>query len=243
MTTRTHYGPGLHAVPGGAEVLDTPRQPGVAGASGPQPGPVGIVAPEWDELVTRHWAQVHRLAWRLTGNREDAEDLTQETFLRVFRSLHSYRPTGRFEGWLHRITTNLFLDGARRRQRIRMEPIAEEAPLPDSSLAPEHRFEAENLDLDIQEALAALSPRLRAAVVLCDIEGLPYEEIARTLGVKLGTVQSRIHRGRRLLREALAHRDPSATRTGPASTHPETFSVPRDSAPTSREPVLVGDNG
>nr|NLD40968.1 RNA polymerase sigma factor SigE [Actinomycetales bacterium] len=169
-------------------------------------GGLGAATPSRDEIVGRHWNQVYRLSWRLTGNRQDAEDLTQETFVRVFRSLDSYRPTGRFEGWLHRITTNLFLDGARRRQRIRMEVLAEDSEIADTSLAPEHRFASESLDTDIQAALAALSPKLRAAVVLCDIEGLPYEEIAKTLGVKLGTVQSRIHRGRSELRTALAHR-------------------------------------
>ena len=74
--------------------------------------------PSWDEVVRLHSARVYRLAYRLTGNRHDAEDLTQEVFVRVFRSLSSYTP-GTFEGWLHRITTNLFLDQVRRKARIR----------------------------------------------------------------------------------------------------------------------------
>ena len=78
------------------------------------------VPPSWDSIVREHSARVYRLAYRLTGNRQDAEDLTQETFVRVFRSLSSYTP-GTFEGWLHRITTSLFLDQVRREQRIRME--------------------------------------------------------------------------------------------------------------------------
>src|SRR5690606_40947595 len=73
--------------------------------------------PTWEEIVRDHTPRVYRLAYRLTGNTADAEDLTQETFVRVFRSLHSYQP-GNFEGWLHRITTNLFLDQARRRSRL-----------------------------------------------------------------------------------------------------------------------------
>ena len=77
-------------------------------------------APTWAELVRDHSAQVYRLAYRLTGNRHDAEDLTQDVFVRVFKSIHNFQP-GTLEGWLHRITTNLFLDSARRRQRIRME--------------------------------------------------------------------------------------------------------------------------
>ena len=77
------------------------------------------VAPSWEEIVTTHSARVFRLAYRLTGNVADAEDLTHETFIRVFRSLDRYQPVT-FEGWLHRITTNLFLDSARRKQRIRL---------------------------------------------------------------------------------------------------------------------------
>ena len=79
------------------------------------------VPPSWDEIVREHADRVYRLAYRLTGNQHDAEDLTQETFVRVFRSLASFRP-GTFEGWLHRITTNLFLDMVRRRARVRRAP-------------------------------------------------------------------------------------------------------------------------
>lgn len=169
-------------------------------------------APSWEEIVTEHSGRVYRLAYRLTGNAHDAEDLTQETFIRVFRSLNRYEP-GNFEGWLHRITTNLFLDQARRRTRIRMDPLGDDAvryAAPAGPDSPERGFEHANLDADVQRALAALPPQFRAAVVLCDIEGLSYEEIALTLGVKIGTVRSRIHRARALLRESLAHRAPDA---------------------------------
>src|SRR5881398_547891 len=80
----------------------------------------------WEQIVSDHSARVYRLAYRLTGNAHDAEDLTQEVFVRVFRSLHTYTP-GTFEGWLHRITTNLFLDQARRKSRIRFDSLAEDA--------------------------------------------------------------------------------------------------------------------
>jgi RNA polymerase sigma factor (sigma-70 family) len=165
--------------------------------------------PSWDEVVREHSARVYRLAYRLTGNTHDAEDLTQEVFVRVFRSLPNYTP-GTFEGWLHRITTNLFLDMARRRRRIRFEGLAEETTgrLRGDELTPAQAFDARHLDSDVQEALRGLAPEYRAAVVLCDIEGLSYEEIADTLGVKLGTVRSRIHRGRAQLRAALGHRRP-----------------------------------
>src|SRR6202007_399240 len=81
--------------------------------------------PSWDDIVREHGDRVYRLAYRLSGNQHDAEDLTQETFIRVFRSLASYQP-GTFEGWLHRITTNLFLDLARRRSRLRMEALPDD---------------------------------------------------------------------------------------------------------------------
>jgi len=171
---------------------------------------VAWTPPSWDEIVREHSARVYRLAYRLTGNQHDAEDLTQEVFVRVFRSLSSYTP-GTFEGWLHRITTNLFLDQARRKQRIRFDNLTDEVTdrLPGREAGPERAWEHNNLDYDVQRALDALPPDFRAAVVLCDIEGLSYEEIAATLDVKLGTVRSRIHRGRALLREELAHRRPT----------------------------------
>jgi RNA polymerase sigma-70 factor (ECF subfamily) len=167
------------------------------------------VPPTWDEVVREHADRVYRLAYRLSGNRADAEDLTQETFVRVFRSLAEYQP-GTFEGWLHRITTNLFLDMVRRRQRIRFDALPEDAGdrLAGTGPGPEQTYDEMHLDPEIQAALDALPPDFRVAVVLCDLEQLSYEEIAATLGIKVGTVRSRIHRGRVLLREALAHRAP-----------------------------------
>src|SRR5687768_8706758 len=166
--------------------------------------------PTWDEVVERHSDRVYRLAYRLTGDRHDAEDLTQEVFVRVFRSLDTYTP-GTFEGWLHRITTNLFLDQARRRQRIRFDALSDEraGTLRSNSPAPDVAVADRLFDDDVEQALAALPPEFRAAVVLCDVEGLSYDEIADILGAKLGTVRSRIHRGRAMLRRALAHRAPT----------------------------------
>lgn len=179
--------------------------------------PPGWQPPTWEEIVTEHSARVYRLAYRLTGNVHDAEDLTHDVFVRVFNSLGSYRP-GTFEGWLHRITTNVFLDRMRRKQRIRFDALSDEgaARLPSREIGPEQAYADGTFDDDVQRALDALKPEFRAAVVLCDIEGLTYDEIADALGIKLGTVRSRIHRGRAQLRSALAHRDP-ALRPQPAA--------------------------
>jgi len=197
---------GAASSPETPETRQTPEIPAV-------PAPEDWTAPSWDEVVRTHSARVYRLAYRLTGNQHDAEDLTQEVFVRVFRSLSSYTP-GTFEGWLHRITTNLFLDLVRRRQRIRFEGLADDAHerLPGREPSPQQLLDDRSLDGDVQAALDALPPDFRAAVVLCDIEGLSYEEIAATLGIKLGTVRSRIHRGRAALRASLEHR--SRLRTG-----------------------------
>ncbi len=175
--------------------------------------------PSWDELVAEHADRVYRLAYRLSGNQHDAEDLTQDTFIRVFRSLTSYKP-GTFEGWLHRITTNLFLDMVRRRNKIRMETLDTgyeriSADTPD----PEQAFVDASLDHDLQQALDALAPEFRAAVVLCDIEGFSYEEVAITLGVKMGTVRSRIHRGRQGIRDHLAANGHTDSRSVAVGSH------------------------
>ena len=199
----------LTLAPGGGLVTD-------AGAS-----EAGWHAPAWDEIVRLHSARVYRLAYRLSGNKHDAEDITQDVFVRVFRSLGSYTP-GTFEGWLHRITTNLFLDQARRKQRIRFDALSDERAdrLTSTLPGPDDAYADQTFDDDIERALATLPPDFRAAVVLCDVEGLTYEEISEILGAKLGTVRSRIHRGRAMLRTALAHRAPGEGRAryaGPAA--------------------------
>ena len=211
------HAPAARQDDGGAVLHDRVLDSGVddSGAVVPRPTTVhdGVgdawTAPSWDEVVRTHSARVYRLAYRLTGNPHDAEDLTQEVFVRVFRSLASYTP-GTFEGWLHRITTNLFLDQVRRKARIRFDALPDDAErLPSNDRGPAQVYDDTHFDHDVQAALDALPPDFRAAVVLCDLEGLSYEEIAATLGVKIGTIRSRIHRGRSQLRAALAHRAPT----------------------------------
>jgi len=161
--------------------------------------------PTWEEVARDYGATIYNMAYRFTGNPDDASDLVQEVLLRVRRGLASYRP-GSFEGWLYRITSNCFLDSVRRRRRRRAEPLPDQpdrvAALPTSP-APDEVLAAIRLGDDVQAALLSLPAEFRLAVILCDLEGLPYHEIAETLGIPIGTVRSRIHRGRLLLRRAL----------------------------------------
>ena len=180
----------------------------------------GWQPPSWDELVHEHSRRVYRWAYRLTGDPHDAEDLTQDVFVRVFRSLSTYTP-GSFEGWLHRITTNLFLDGVRRRSRQRTVPLHEHDAVDlvgDRGADPAQRLVEAALDPDVQAALDDLPDDFRRVVLLADVEGLSYEEIADVVGIKMGTVRSRLHRGRRQMRDSLAHRRPGREGSGPVST-------------------------
>jgi RNA polymerase sigma factor (sigma-70 family) len=154
-------------------------------------------------VARNYGAFLYSVAYRLTGNQDDAADLVQEVLLRVRRGLASYRP-GSMEGWLSRITTNVFLDEVRRRRRRPVEALPDDSQqgLPPSAPADEV-LAGQGLSGDVQAALLRLPDEFRAAVVLCDVVGLSYAEIADTLGVPLGTVRSRIHRGRGQLREAL----------------------------------------
>ena len=177
---------------------------------------VSSASRSWDEVVRSHSGSVYRLAYRLTGNPHDAEDLTQEVFVRVFRKLDSSRP-GTFDGWLYRITVNLFRDQVRHTRRLSMEPLrddfADQHRSPQGS--PDDILADRTFDEDIQRALSRLSPDSRSAVLLCDIDGLSYDEIATVLGIKRGTVGSHINRGRAQLRAALAHRACRAAPTRP----------------------------
>lgn len=168
----------------------------------------------WDDIVRAHRPGVLRRAYRLTGNRHDAEDLTQDVLVRVFTKLSTYRP-GNFEAWLSTITTNLHRDRLRRARIIRFTPLSDplEQRLPAAGPGPAELLEAHTLDPDVRSALQALPPKFLAVVALRDLDGLSYEQVGAALGVGLGTVRSRLHRGRARLREDLAHRAPS-THTG-----------------------------
>ena len=158
--------------------------------------------PTWEEVARDHGRFLYNVAYRLAGNDVDAQDLVQEALIRVRKGLETYEP-GSLEGWLARIVTNVFLDEVRRKRRRPTEafPSNPDLVLPPTAAADEA---PENLSDDVQAALARLPEEFRVAVVLCDIADLSYEQISASLGVPVGTVRSRLHRARRLLRAALA---------------------------------------
>ncbi|MFY9688353.1 MAG: RNA polymerase sigma factor [Candidatus Acidiferrales bacterium] len=158
--------------------------------------------PAWEELVRRHTRRVYNLCYRFTGNGAAAEDLSQEVFLRVYRTLGSYQAVyGAFPTWLTSVTRNLLVDHYRRTRRDRLTdsiddamPQLEETHSPVRS--PDKMALAAELSEQLQQGLARLSPELREAVILRDLQELEYAEIRVILQVPEGTVKSRINRGR-----------------------------------------------
>lgn len=163
----------------------------------------------FEELVRRHQQRVFRLLMRMMGTREEAEDVSQETFLSLHRHGRRFRGDARFSTFVYRVAANAALNRRRSlgRSRNRIKKLAERQAagddLPSSPRDPEDATSGIQLSKHVREALDRLSPPLRMPVVLYDIEGLPYGEIAKVLGVAEGTVKSRIHRARKALREEL----------------------------------------
>lgn len=157
--------------------------------------------PSWEELVRRHTRRVYNLCYRFTGNAAAAEDLSQDVFLRVYRTLGSYEPTyGAFATWLTSVTRNLLVDHYRRTRRDRLTDSIDEAPQVEEAQStertPQQHAEARELSAQVQTGLEKLSPELREAVILRDLQGMEYGEIRKVLQVPEGTVKSRINRGR-----------------------------------------------
>ncbi len=158
----------------------------------------------WEELVKRHTRRVYNLCYRFTSNRHEAEDLTQEVFLKMFRQLGTYKAiSGGFTTWMTSVTRNLLIDHYRRTKQDRVTDSmddeekggrAEQIESPQRN--PHQIAQASELSQQVQRALGKLSPDLREAVILRDLQGLEYEEIRQVLHVPEGTVKSRINRGR-----------------------------------------------
>jgi len=180
---------------------------------------------EFDELVYRHYQQAYNLAYRLTGNAADAEDLVQEAFLRAYRFFDRYDRSMPFMNWFSRILTNLYIDEYRRRGRLRTVSIDEvysgedgeegtTMDLPDTEPNPLERALSNEYIHAIHEGLQCLSPEFRIPVILADLEGYSYEEIAEITKTSIGTVRSRIHRGRKQLRDHIRKRHPNLFERG-----------------------------
>jgi RNA polymerase sigma-70 factor (ECF subfamily) len=166
----------------------------------------------WEEMVRLHTRQVYGLCYRFTGSGSEAQDLTQEVFLRVFRTLKTFRSMeGSFGTWLARVTRNLLIDHYRRTRQERVtDSIEEQLPMLEeegaaASARPDHAVAGREASEILQAALERLSPDLREAVILRDLQEMEYREIAQVLEIPEGTVKSRINRGRaelaRLLRK------------------------------------------
>ncbi|MDH7601991.1 MAG: sigma-70 family RNA polymerase sigma factor [Armatimonadota bacterium] len=167
---------------------------------------------EFNALVERYHKQAYNVAYRMAGNHADAEDLTQEAFIRAYRFFDQYRRDLPFESWLYKIMSNVFIDMLRRKPKAKIrsldEPIATEdgetqMDLPDPSRGPEETVLSHDMDRRIQAALNTLPEVFRLTVIYADIEGLSYEEIAEATNTNIGTVRSRLHRGRKLLRSRI----------------------------------------
>ena len=167
----------------------------------------------FEELVRTYDHKLYRVALRLTGDPDEAKDLAQEALFRAYRAFDRFKMGTSFERWLFRIASNLYIDKLRKRGKYRFESLDEpiatqdgyvEKVLPDWTENPERIAQQNELSDKILAALQSLPLNYRMAVVLYDLEGFSYEEISGILQCSIGTVRSRIHRGRRLLRKKLA---------------------------------------
>jgi RNA polymerase sigma-70 factor (ECF subfamily) len=166
----------------------------------------------FDALVRMHEKRVYNLAYRLSGNYDEAGDITVEAFLRVYQAINNFRGDANFSTWLYRIVTNVYLDRRKRqknRQTLSLEEYVEleesqvTRQIEDPSPGPEALVEAQQRQELLQKAIESLPEYQRAMIVLYHVDGLSYEEIAEVLSLPIGTVKSRLNRARLALREKL----------------------------------------
>lgn len=167
----------------------------------------------FEDLVLRYEKRVYNLAFRMAGNADDAGDLAQEAFVRVYTALPNFRGQSSFATWLYRIATNVCLDELRRRGRqpvlsLDQPVVMDEGPVArqtvDPAAGPLEELERSEVSAAVQQGISSLQPEHRAVLVLRDIQGLSYDEIAEALQCSLGTVKSRLNRARLALRERLS---------------------------------------
>jgi len=152
-------------------------------------------------LVHRHQRRVYNLAYRMLGREDDANDATQDAFLTALRKLSTFRGEAQFTTWMHRVTVNVCYDVLRKRQREPRLAGPEDDDEPHSELgpaAPDHA-DAAVAAIDVQRALLQVPLEFRVVLVMHDVQDMAYEDIAETIGVPIGTVKSRLHRGRAAL--------------------------------------------
>ena len=164
----------------------------------------------YDEIVRRYKDQLLNFAYRFLGEMEDSEDIVQETFLRVFRKKDAYKSIAKFSTWIYTITGNLAKTELRRRKRRRLFSISslgfedKDYEIPDSKRTPDEQVDTAVKDEMVQKAINSLSNKFKEVIILRDIQELSYEEISKIAKIPLGTVKSRVNRGRLKLQEKLS---------------------------------------
>jgi len=170
----------------------------------------------FDELVRVTYADTYTLAFRLTGNEEDARDVVQEAYLRAYRGLRRFRGDAQFSTWMYRITANCAATHLGRRSRHRHDELDDSVPVvdPHPDHDPQLRADADDLRTRVRAALDGLPAGLRSVVVLRDVYDLPHEAIAAELGISESAAKVRLHRARNKLRDQLFGRREGETRAG-----------------------------